>query len=285
MVQKLLASTLLLVGLTVVAVPAYGLIAAPPPGPVRFANADAVFVGRVVKIEPAEVEARQFPGAKQTTKYRVAEVEVKEGLLGTKGSKTIRIGFIPPTIAPKGIGPIVSSGGRQPQVQVGQDGLFIINKHHEGKFYLPPNFGYFVPSQQKTFGAEVKSARKIIAVMANPLPVLESQDADDRLLAASLLVNKYRVNRTPGPAKQEPIDAKESKLILNAIANAKWQPVKFGDTNPFQLFSQLGIGMTDGFNAANLRSFDDQRQAVQTWVRAHGDTYRIKRFVTPGEDQ
>jgi hypothetical protein len=72
--------------------------------------------------------------------------------------------------------------------------------------------------------------------------------------------------------KEEPIDVEESKLILNALATAKWQPIVFGQPNPQQLFFQLGVGPTDGWNSPKkITGPDDMRNAVQAWIRDHGD--------------
>ena len=81
------------------------------------------------------------------------------------------------------------------------------------------------------------------------------------------------------PGQEELIDAEESKLILQAITNAQWGQVKFGQPNPQMLFFQLGIGAKDGFTPPmKLAGPDDMRNAVQAWIRTHAD-YRIKRFV------
>lgn len=256
----------------------WALIAIMPMGPTQVAGADAVFVGKVVEIEPAEVDAKPYPGAKETVKYKIAVVKITESIRGITEVKSVRVGFAVP--APRKVGaPIVGGGPRNQQFAVGQEGLFLINMHPDGKFYHAPNFGSFVASAQKTFDSDVKLAKRVVAVMANTKQALESKDADERLMAASILVTKYRTARVPG-AKQEPIDAAESKLILNAIASANWKPARFGDPNPYQLFTQLGVTAQDGWKApTKIKTQDDLRNAVQAWIKDKGDSYRIKRFV------
>ena len=250
---------------------------APPPGPVRIVNSDVVFVGRVTEFEPIDVDAKAFPGAKETVKYRIAIVKVNQVINGLKDEKTLRVGFIP-LVAPKpGLPMIRQRGG--PQLEVGQEGLFMISKHAEGKFYNAPNYGYFVSGQQKNFDDEIKTAKKVVTIMADTKSALQSKDADERLMAVSILVGKYRAAKS-FPNKEEPIDAAESKLILTAIATAKWQPTKFGEPNPQQLFYQLGINEKDGWKVPmKINGPDDMRIAVQAWIRDHGD-YRVKRFVS-----
>ncbi|HZZ80942.1 MAG TPA: hypothetical protein VFE62_20740 [Gemmataceae bacterium] len=248
------------------------------PGPTRVANADAVFVGKVIEIEPIDVDAKPYAGAKETVKYRIAVVKINEAIHGLKDEKTIRVGFIP-FVQPKPGGPIIGGiRGRNPELQAGQEGLFMIKKHPEGKFYLAPDFGNFTSSQDKNLDKEIKSAKQVLAVMKDIKGSLQSKDADTRMMAAAIQVARYRTPKV-FPNKEEPIDAEESKLILNVIANAKWGAFKFGDPNPQQLFFQLGINANDGFKVPpKINRPEDLQKAVQDWVKSN-ENYRIKRFV------
>ncbi|MBI3822790.1 MAG: hypothetical protein HY289_08935 [Planctomycetes bacterium] len=283
MTKKILALALALAGLAIPAGFAPALMIAPPPGPIRIVNSDAVFVGRVLEMEPVDVDAKRFPGAKDTVKFRIAVVKVNQAIYGLKDEKTIRVGFVP-FVAPKPGQPIISGGGRSPQLTVGQDGLFMISKHVDGKFYLAPNYGYFVASQDKKIDEEIKTAKKVVTIMGNLKAALEAKDADDRLLAAAVAVGKYRTQKAPFPNTEEPIDADESKAILKVIISAKWvQPKVFGETNPQTLFFQLGINQKDGWTPPRMtKSPEELRLAVEAWYRDHGD-YRIKRFVPKAE--
>jgi hypothetical protein len=285
MQNKLLAAALLCAGLTVPCAYVHALMIAPPPGPVRIANSDAVFVGRVTAIQPVDVEAAQFPGAKEKVKYSIAIVEVKEAIRGLKGEKTIKIGFHVPA-APKPGLPRISGGGfRGVLPQVGQEGLYMINLHHEGKFYNAPNFGYFVAAADKNLDKEIKTAKQVVAIMANPKAALQSKDADERLMAASIQISVYRSQKAPFPNKEVAIDADETKLILDALMAGKWQPGRFGQTNAYQLFNQLGINAQDGWKAPmKFKDVDEVRQAAQSWLREHPE-YRIKRFVPNAESK
>ncbi len=284
MQKKFLALAVVMAGLVLPAQSVWALMVAPPPGPVRIVNSDAVFVGRVIEMEPVDVDAKPYPQAKETVKFRIAVVKVNSVIRGLKTEKTIRIGFNPP-MEPKPGRPIIGGGRRGPAVEVGQEGLFMISKHSDGKFYQAPNYGYFVPMIQKDFDKEVKTAKQVVAIMADAKTALQSKDADERLLAASIQISMYRTQKAPFPNREEPISAEESKLILNAIASAKWGPVRFGDTNPQQLFFQLGVSQKDGFEQPRkITSPDDMRNAIQGWIRNHAD-YRIKRFVSGPEKQ
>ncbi|MBI2807672.1 MAG: hypothetical protein HYX68_22050 [Planctomycetes bacterium] len=279
MQTKLFAAALLVAALALPPASVHALRVAPPPGPTRIVQSDAVFVGRVLQIEPIDVDAKPYPASKTTVKYRVAVVKVNTIIRGLKTEKMVRVGFIP-FVQPKPGRPII--GGRRggPQVTVGQEGLFMISKHSSGKFYMAPDYGYFVSAEQKNFDDEIKTARKVVAMMGNAEAYLKSKDADERLLAASLLISQYRTPK--GASVEEPISAAQTKLILNALATAKWQQRRFGDPDPWTLFNQLGA--KDGWKyPQKIRNRDDLRDAVQAWIRAHGETYRIKRFVPRAE--
>lgn len=270
MKKQLLALALVAVAIAIPA-HAFALVIAPPPGPTRVAQSDAVVVGRVIAIEPTDVEVK---GAK----YTIAIVQVSDKILGVKDEKMIRVGFIPP-VKPIPGKPISSGSLRNNALKVGQEGLFMMQKHPTEKFFLAPQFGYFTDATQKNFNDEVKSAKKAVAIMADPKAALQSKNAEDRLLAASLQVARYRSPRV-FPNKQEPIDAEESKLLLETIVNSKWEQIRFGQTNAYQLFLQLGITEKDGWTPPrNVKSIEEIQQAAQTWYREKGGTYRIQRFV------
>ena len=64
--------------------------------------------------------------------------------------------------------------------------------------------------------------------VADPMASLKSKDANERVLTAGMLIYRYRdCRKNPnGKAKEEPIDAAQSKLILTAIAEGDWnQPL------------------------------------------------------------
>src|SRR5262249_56947741 len=79
--KKLLFAGLALFSL---AVPASALVIAPPPGPARMAQADVILTGRVVGIEPQDVQVEPFLGAKEKIKLRVAVVKVNDKIRGLK---------------------------------------------------------------------------------------------------------------------------------------------------------------------------------------------------------
>jgi hypothetical protein len=265
-----------------------------------FAKADAVFVGRVVGLEPMDVEAAPAPGQAKV-KYSVAVVQISEVLHGLKKDvKMVRIGFIGagnvnPGFNPganqfqPAIQPAFPGGGirRLPGIanvtlQVGQDGLFTVNKHAQEDFYLLPNYTSFVSSQNNAnFENEVNTAKQLCKVVEDTTAALKSDDQQQRFLAAALLIGKYR-SSAGFPAKLVPIDAAESKLILKALATSDWTAPRTGALVPtsMEVFNQLGVTAADGYKLVNIRQQQDIPQAMQKWLGENSEKYVIKQYVS-----
>ena len=287
--RNLTALVLAILALSASVCSAYALaIALPPPGPQRMGNADTLVVGRVVGIEPEDKEVEHFPGAGGKTKFRIAVVKVNEMIRGPKDAKMIRVAFFPPPVNdpnnPVIIRPRPGLGRGNMNFEVGNDGLFILNKHHKEDFYLPPQMFNFVSSQQEdNFKKEVEGAKRAAKIMDDPMASLKSKKSEERMDAASMLITKYR---NPGPAagyKFERIPAAESKLILNALLEGPWNPQqRFGQIDSWNLFNQLGLeqdkesGWKFPQNVQNISQFHD---AAKAWLKDNADKYRIQRMV------
>jgi hypothetical protein len=247
-----------------------GVIVMPPPGPARVANSDAVIVGKVEALEPQD----RMIG---NTKYRIAVVKINEGIKGAKaGQKTLRIGFVP---IEKPNPMVIRTGARPVQLEAGQEGLFLLKKQAKEDFYtIGGVVGYFINSDKnKDFDKEVQAAKASAKVTENLTGSLKAKDAEERLSAAAVLIEKYRTFRPN--AKQDPIDAEESKQILQALAGADWQTqVNFASLrpSPTQLFQRLGVTAKDGFVPPKGGNYQD---AIRMWLVRNADTYRIQRFV------
>jgi len=274
--------------------------------PNRLTHADAIVVGRVVAIEPMDVQAAPAAGQGKVN-YRVAVIQVSEAIHGVKKeTQTIRVGFIAqanggPNVVPPGGGiqilpanqPAIQPfpGGRrvfpgnvQVNLQVGQDGMFTLNKHHQENFFVVPAYNSFINRQNNpNFDNEVKTAKQLGKVMGDPVAALKADDKQDRYLAAAVLVSKYRtpLNPTGMPMKSEKINAAESKLILQAIAGGDWTAGRFNAAvpNPYELFNQLGINQNDGYNPVNVRTQQDIAQAMQKWLDENNGKYVVSKLV------
>ncbi len=309
--RQWLLSVALLFGLCTVLVQttdakALAVMVQPMQGPQRLTQADAVVVGRVVGFEPMDVQAEPMPGQPKQA-LRIAVVQVSEALVGVKKDvKMIRVAFIAPPMPgdPNQPGVIGNAGGPINQIQlggrfinrrgyiggnmmnldIGMDGLFILGKHAKENFYLAPMHGMFVSSQQPNFAVEVAQTKGMAKLLENPLAGLKSTDAQERYLAAALLVTKYRMPSNPNGMgyRTEKIDAEESKLILKALGEGTWNLAQQTQAmpHPFEVFNQLGVNQSHGYTPPmQIRDQNDLAKAMQTWLRDNSEKFRIEKLV------
>jgi hypothetical protein len=256
---------------------ARALVVAPPPGPQKMAGMQVLAVGRVAALEDQDVEIGAGDN-KQT--WRIAVVQVSEGIKGVKDKQQIRVGFMIPQAPRPGVPRLSSGPYRGPQFQVGNEGLFMLQSHPQGKFLYAPIFYHFTSAESPNFKKEVADAQASVRIIQNPKEALTKGSAQDKLQAAAMLVQQYRSVNGPNP-KQEPIDAETSKLILKALRDADWnqQPGRFNQTHPLNVMFQLGLTEKDGFNPSGPTPAQTY-QAAQQWLDSNMNTYRIQRFVS-----
>jgi hypothetical protein len=228
---------------------------------------EVIVVGKVESIETKDVKVGP-------TTYRIAVVRVNDPIKGLKTEKTIRVGFIPVS-KPNSI-----RGYRPLQLEADQEGLFLLKKLDKETFYTTAGpVGFFFPKGRDTdFDKEVQTAKATLKVLKNPQAFLKAKNTDERFLAATLLITEYRVWRGAN-AKEEPIDAEQSKQILQILAEADWTVVRsytsLGVT-PLYLFTRLGITKGDGFVSPPGGNYG---KAAHTWLHENAQKYRIKKFV------
>src|SRR5262249_35934489 len=140
---------------------------------------------------------------------------------------------------------------RPPQLTLteGQEACFFLKKHDKGDFNVVSNPYYgLLDKKAPQFEANAKLIREIAKFLETPLEKsLDSEKAEDRLLAAGMLILKYRTRKDyTAQVAEEPIEAAESKKILKALAEADFTKVEphLGQT-PVQLFFQLGVTEKD----------------------------------------
>jgi hypothetical protein len=276
--------------------------------PDRIVRSDVVVLGRVVALEPKDVETTQSAESPYWLDYRIAVVKVIEVIHGPKDLKAIRLGFVSPDedlkVDKRGK-PLPSSlrGVAAPleppakmvpfstlhfqPFKVGQEGLFFLQKHHQGTFYV--NFvisGGVEPGDAPDFAKKLEKARLLGKILDRPLEALKAENASNRFLAAAMLLDRYRPHTLKDailPTKA--IDAEESKLLLKALAEADWQDVNEAISSskyprhPFQLFLRLGVTKADGYDPpGNATGFRTRLAYAQQWLRDNQEKYRIQRF-------
>src|SRR5262249_20100477 len=115
----------------------------------------------------------------------------------------------------------------------------------------------------------------------DPMASLKSKDADERVLTAGMLIHRYRDYRKnpTGKAKQEPIDAAESKQILLALAEADWNKGGTpGSIHPQMAFGMLQLTDADGWRP-DFKDPNGFQTAAKKWLKDNADKYRVKQFV------
>src|SRR5262249_42232561 len=193
--------------------------------------------------------------------YTIAVVEIKDGLLGAKGVTHVKIGFVEPKAAPGGPegGPI-----RRPPIRFqpvalakNQEGCFLLTQHFEETFYTAPAFDYGINKQDNpNYDKELDTIKQCAKLLADPDAGLKSKDAGDRFLTAALLVIRYRTP-TGGNPKEEKVDAAQSKLILQGLADGDWSK-GFSPTEltPMMVFGPLGLTAKDNCNPAPFPNYE-----------------------------
>jgi hypothetical protein len=262
------------------------------PLPDRIVRSDIVVLGRVVALEPKDVQAILSSAHPYRLDYRIAVVKVQEVIHGPKDVKELRLGFISPDQdravdkAGKNMPGLGNADFRT--VKVGQDGLFFLRKHHQGGFYV--NFvlsaGLLPSSNAPDFAKNLENARRLSKVLEHPLEALKTENAANRFLAATMLIERYRpFGSLDSKLPEKAIDAEESKLLLKALTEADWKDVNEAISSnkypphPYRVFLQLGATKADGYDPpGNAADFRETLTYAQRWLRDNQDKYRIKRF-------
>jgi hypothetical protein len=265
-----------LLAILTVTLPALAMMPAPEPIAKRVGRADVIVIGKVVAIEDRTVSVEQFAGAKEKTQYGVAVIEVADGLVGAKAKSKVRVGYIPPP-APNPGGPQVFRKFRGYVPTVGQEACFILTKHAVGDFYEPGL--YNVIDKNDRNAKEIDEVKRCAKLLANTDAGLKSEDAKDRLLTVGLLLSRYRSTKFgTGPTKPEPIDAAQSKQILEALAKADWS-----QREPIMYFYSLGLTAQDGWTPP--KDAKEQASAAQKWLKDNAAKYRIQKLVPEKTDK
>jgi hypothetical protein len=276
--------------LLVVAVPVQAMMPAPAPIADRVLGADCVFVGKVRAVEDKTVSALPNPSATAKVDFTVVTVDVEDGLIAPKGLTRLRLGFPtppppPPPPAP-GPGPVkISKGYRGVTFAAGQEGVFLLKKHPDEDFYVAASYYSLLNKKSPSYDKDLEAVRLCVKLLDGGAEGLKAKDASERLLTAYLLLGRFRAGQTKD-AKKEPIDAAESKALLETLANADWT-TKDPATGASALgaFSKLGLTEKDGWKPGPFKDPTELPTAAKKWLKEHADTYRIQRTVAEKTDK
>jgi hypothetical protein len=248
----------------------------PPPGlPQRLAWADRVIVGTVESIEEKPVKAPRGRGDKEEVEFQVAVIKIDDAIAGAKGLTHIRVGFIPPESGAYRRGPYQS-------LTKGQEACFFLSPHGAANFHIIPDYyDLFDKKDNANFDKEIAEVKRCAKLLADPAAGLASEKADERYLTAAMLLTRYRVQRPYGPrqTKTESLDAKESRRLLEILAEADWYNRNQHTylMTPAHLFGSLGLTENDGWKPP--QDFSKVPEAAKKWLKENAGTYRVQRFV------
>jgi hypothetical protein len=243
----------------------------PPSVPLRAAAAAAVVVGKVTAVTEKAEKAELYKGDERDMK--IATVRADRVLLGNPG-RPVKVAFLSAPASP-----LV----RRPHVRLakGQEALLFLDKHPTKKGVYLVLEGHEVVARKGNpdFKKQVEQVKPAVALMANPLTSLKAKKASDRLLAAALLITRYKTAER-GNGTTEPVPAAESKLILTILAEADWT-IRDPDFDwamaPPNLFFRLRLTEKDGWK----RPLDFQKitPAAKKWLKDNAGKYKMTRFV------
>jgi hypothetical protein len=243
------------------------------PLPNRVATADAVVVGKVTAIEDKSVMVAPFPGARNKTEFRIAVLAISDALMAPKKVMKLRLGFVP---IPPGVA--ISPPPFQPVI--GQEGCFFLTKHEAADFFVASGQLNFVNKNDANFGKDIALIKRCTKILEDPNAALKAKDVEDRFLAAAMLVARYRTRKSAS-AKTEPIEATQSKLILQALAAADWTPSPdFTRLSPLMVLNRLPLTAKDGWAPPPPTEAKAYAAYAQQWLKDHAQSYRIQKFVT-----
>jgi hypothetical protein len=238
------------------------------PIPQRVALADAVVVGTVTGLE--EQPVRAYPLLKVRGGHRVAftmaQVRVDRVLLGSAGPGRVRVG----------VGP----GPNMPTLAAGQEGCFFLHRHPEEPFCALSAGSDFIDSRRPEYGKAVALAGRCAGLLGNPDEGLRSRTADDRLLAAALLIFQFRTVRSvyTGAPRTEPIEAGLSRRILAVLHEGPLADEAAREpTGRLTLFLRLGLTEADGW--VPPPTLPKVAAAAEKWLDENASTYRIRRYI------
>jgi hypothetical protein len=261
------------------------------PLPERVALADLVAVGKVQAIEPRNLVALPASGDSQGIEYQVAVLKLDQVLGGVQGLSHARLAFQPNALQYfederlEKAAAMPFRGSAQAFLAVGFDACFFLHGTFGHSYFQAPGYQDIVPREGNTnFDKELDLIKKCVKLLAEPLASLRSKDASDRLLAAAMLVTAYRTPKSSyGPEPiQEAIDVEQSRLIVQAIADADWNNVDpQTQLNPAQVFQRLALTEREGWRLPpqGFRAQQEHADHVKQWLKGPGANYRMLRFL------
>ena len=229
-----------------------------------------ILLGNVTEIDKDPVEAESGPGTKDKIQYTMATVKVTDALRGLKTETHVKVGYMP--------------SGRSPLNLVEkQDYLLFLTKHHNGNFYTM-NFMSPPLAITKDTNSTVDEVKAVGKILADPAKALKAEKAEDKALAAAVLILHYRSPLESGEQMLEAVPLAESQAILKAIDALDWNATPtVGGFEITRTFYLLAIGADAGWTQPEFKPGDDAtavlHKAYTDWLAGPGAKFQIQKYA------
>jgi hypothetical protein len=279
------------VALFVVPTDAYGKRAIRIFSPVeKVAHAEVVVTGKVASFDK-DAMLPQYPGDPNKVAHKVAVVKIEKGLLGAGDMKEVKIAFIAPPKADPKAPPVrpLRGGFAQVNLAEGQEATFFLTKHIGGDYYtITPMLAPLDPKAEE-YKAQAEVVAKATAAIADPMKALKAAKAEDRFLAATAILTKYRSYPQDGrETTTAKVPADETRLILKGLLEGDWSKYDGNTVNGSQAFYSLALNEKDGWvqpvvvsnpGAPPVDFNAVMKDAFGKWIDGPGKNYQINRVV------
>jgi hypothetical protein len=245
---------------------------------IRVGVSDLIVIAKVEEVEQ-KPSLEENPFAQNRTKnLYVGTLAVSEVILGDRTLKSVKAAapFYYVTI---NYDDLVKPQKHAPALKTfrkGREGLFFLQWSPVHKVYSVGLDPLFVEKTDPVYAAELERTRAYAKLLADPKASLRSDDVTAR---STLLVYRYRWPRLCGNA-EAPIDAEESKLILDGLAAAKWD-IYPNDIRVI-LYNQC-FNLIGGVLPKENVFADDEVARAKAWLAKNRETFRIKKWVWNGK--
>jgi len=252
----------------------------------KVARAELVVVGKITGFDK-DTMLPQYVGDPNKVAHKVAVVKIEKGLLGAEKMTEVKVAFLaPPKVDPNAPVRPVLGGFRALNLTEGQEGVFFLTK--TGDFYTATPMMTPLDSKADDYKVGVEIAGKATAAILEPMKALKADKADDRYLAATALITKYRTVPDSVETETVKVAADETKLILKALAEGDWSKYDAHIVNGMQAFHSLALTEKDGWVAPVIANVPGappvdfsavNRDAFGKWIDGPGAKYQINKIV------
>jgi hypothetical protein len=243
-------------------------------------QSEVVLVGKVTSFEKELTEVKAHPDAKETTAYTIAIVKVETAIRGLGNATHVKVGFVLRAEPQQGEELLSSEPRRNLNLQEGGEYLLLLHKHPVGGFYT---YSDSTPPQQLPAEAAVAEAKLAAGAIADPMKALKAEKAQDRALAAIVLLTHYCQPASRGQVELVPIDAEENVAILKAIAEGDWTVAVSGHMTLWSSYQYLGLTDKDGWKHPTIKPGENHnlvmQKTFQEWLAGPGAKFRFHRYV------